>query len=245
MKRVVMLGATRGMGRELARRLAERGDRLVLLGRDDEALSQVAEDLRVRGAPFVSTAPCDLADASTFAPALAQASEQLGCLDVVVVTAGAFGTQEQLEADPELCARVLDLDFTKTILFCEQARLRLMERDGGMLVVFSSVAGDRGRKTVGLYGAAKAGLSHYLESLDHRYRARGLVTVCVKPGFVRTGMTTGLKEPPFAADASAVADVVLRAMDQKQPLVYAPPVWGWVMRVIRNLPRFVMRRVGF
>ena len=96
-----------------------------------------------------------------------------------------------------------------------------------------------------LYGAAKAGLSRYLEGLDHRFRARGLITVCVLPGFVRTSMTEGLPEPPFAADPDAVARVALRALDRGTPKVYAPGIWRWIMTVIRLLPRFVMRRVGF
>lgn len=243
--RVAILGATRGMGRHLARRLAERGASLVLLGRDAQALQATCTDLSIRGATRTHHAPCDLADPACFGAALDEAWRAMGGCDAVVVTAGAFGTQEQLESDPALAHRVLDLDFTKTILFCEEARRRLLEAGGGTLVVFSSVAGDRGRKTVGLYGAAKAGLSHYLEALDHRWRDRGLVTITVKPGFVRTGMTDGLPEPPFAADPEVVADHVLRAMDRQLPLVYAPGVWAWVMRVIRNLPRFVMRRVGF
>ncbi len=243
--RVVILGATRGMGREVARRLAARGDSLHLLGRSAEALEVEAVDLRTRGARQVSHGPCDLSDVACFVPALEGAEEGLGRIDSVVVTAGLFGTQEQLEEDLELAERVLDVDFTKTIIFCEHVRRRLLGGGGGMLVVFSSVAGDRGRKTVGLYGAAKAGLSHYLESLDHRYRADGLVTLCVKPGFVRTSMTAGLKEPPFAADAGDVADRVVSAMDRGRPLVYAPGIWELVMLVIRYLPRFVMRRVGF
>lgn len=243
--RVAILGATRGMGRHLARRLAERGASLVLLGRDADALQAMCTDLSIRGATKAHHAPCDLADPACFGPALDEAWQAMRGCDAVVVTAGAFGTQEQLEADRALAHRVLDLDFTKTILFCEEARRRLLDAGGGTLVVFSSVAGDRGRKTVGLYGAAKAGLSHYLEALDHRWRDRGLVTVTVKPGFVRTGMTDGLREPPFAADPDVVAEHVVRAMDRQLPLVYAPGVWAWVMRVIRYLPRFVMRRVGF
>jgi short-subunit dehydrogenase len=96
-----------------------------------------------------------------------------------------------------------------------------------------------------LYGAAKAGLSRYLEGLDHRYHAQGLRVVCVKPGFVRTGMTAGLPEPPFAGDPEDVARLVLRAIDRGTPVVYAPGIWRWVMLVIRLLPRAVMRRVGF
>jgi short-subunit dehydrogenase len=96
-----------------------------------------------------------------------------------------------------------------------------------------------------LYGAAKAGLSRYLEGLDHRYRAQGLRTVCVKPGFVRTSMTDGLPAPPFAGDPEGVAPRVLRAIERGQPVVYVPPMWRWVMLVVRALPRAVMRRVAF
>ena len=125
----------------------------------------------------------------------------LGRVDTVVVTAGLFATQDALEADPALARRVLEADFTGTVLFCEAARARLLAAGGGTLCVFSSVAGERGRKSVVLYGAAKAGLSRYLEGLDHRFHAQGLRVICVKPGFVRTSMTEGLAEPPFAADA--------------------------------------------
>jgi short-subunit dehydrogenase len=111
--------------------------------------------------------------------------------------------------------------------------------------VFSSVAGDRGRTSVVMYGAAKAGLSAYLEGLDHRFRSQGLVTVCVKPGFVRTGMTSGLKEPPFAGEPDDVSETVIRAIDQGTPVVYAPAVWKAVMTAIKAMPRFVMRRVKF
>jgi NAD(P)-dependent dehydrogenase (short-subunit alcohol dehydrogenase family) len=244
--KVAFLGATKGMGRALARRMAERGDVLFLLGRDAADLAKSAADLAARGkvASFAH-APCDLEAPETFAPALDAAEAALGDLEAVVVTAGLFGTQEALESDPRFLGRVLDADFTGTVLFCEEARKRLLARGGGTLCVFSSVAGDRGRKPVALYGAAKAGLSSYLEALDHRYREAGLRTVCVKPGFVRTSMTAGLPEPPFAGAPEAVASTVLRAIDRGAPVVYAPPIWALVMFVIRRLPRFVMRRVKF
>jgi short-subunit dehydrogenase len=96
-----------------------------------------------------------------------------------------------------------------------------------------------------LYGAAKAGLSAYLEGLDHRFRSQGLKTVCVKPGFVKTSMTEGLKAPPFAGDPDEVAAVVLEGIDRGTPVVYAPPIWRWVMSAVKALPRFAMRRAGF
>jgi len=244
-KRIVVLGATRGMGREVARRLAARGDHLYLLGRKQVDLEAAKADLEGRGAADVGFGLFDLSEADAIEGALDGASQALGKLDAVVVTAGLFGTQEQLEEDGELLARVLDVNFTKTVLFCEAVKRRLLEQGGGALVVFSSVAGDRGRKTNGLYGATKAGLSLYLEALDHKHRADGLVTLCVKPGFIRTGMTEGLSEPPFAGEPDDVAKQVVAAMDRQAPMVYTPTIWGFVMLVIKFLPRFVMRRVGF
>jgi short-subunit dehydrogenase len=243
--KVAFLGATKGMGRALARLMAQRGDALCLLGRDPDDLQRSARDLEVRGRAPVSSAPCDLEKPESFAPALDAAERALGGLDGVVVTAGLFATQDQLEADPALTHRLLLVDFTNTVAFCEEARRRLLARGGGTLCVFSSVAGERGRRPVVLYGAAKAGLTRYLEGLDHRFRGAGLRTVCVKPGFVRTSMTEGLPAPPFAGEPEDAARRVLVAIDAGQPVVYAPGAWAWVMFVIRLLPRFVMRRVRF
>lgn len=243
---VVFLGATRGIGRAMARQLAARGDRLFLVGRDMASLERSASDLDIRAgqSAVVGTAPCDLGRPDTFRPALEAAARAMPSVDAVVVTAGEFATGEALDADLDLTARLLTADFSNTVVFCEHAR-RLLLREGGTLCVFSSVAGDRGRKPVVLYGAAKAGLSHYLEGLDHKYRAQGLRVVCVKPGFVRTGMTTGLTEPPFAADAEAVARDAIRGMDRGRPVVYTPRIWQLIMLVIRFLPRQIMRRVDF
>lgn len=249
-RKVVILGGTKGMGRALARLFAERGDAVFLLGRDEQELDRSARDLAVRapspsGQPAAAFARCDLEDPSTFEPALDAADAALGGFDTVVVTAGLFGTQEKLEADPHFAHRLLVANFAGTVSFCEAARKRLLARGGGTLCAFSSVAGERGRKPVVLYGASKAGLTRYLEGLDHRYRAAGLRTVCVKPGFVKTGMTAGLSPPPFAGEPEAVARTVLSGILKGRPVVYAPPIWALVMLVIRSLPRFVMRRIGF
>jgi len=143
----------------------------------------------------------------------------------------------------ELTEALLRVNFTNTIVFCERARRRLLRNGGGVLCVFSSVAGERGRKPVILYGASKSGLTTYLEGLDHKFRRDGLITICVKPGFVRTSMTEGLPSPPFAGDPDTVAIRVLKAIDAGSPVVYAPAIWRAILGAIRCFPRFVMRRV--
>jgi short-subunit dehydrogenase len=234
------------MGRALARSMAARGDHLFLLGRDEQALARSAADLEIRGIQDkVGFAHCDLSDSASFAPALDRADEVLDGFDTVVVSAGAFATQEQLEVDPERCEALLQTNFTGTVGFCESARKRLLARGGGTLCAFSSVAGDRGRKPVVLYGATKAGLSHYFEGLDHRFHDQGLRAVLVKPGFVKTSMTAGLSPPPFAGEPDRVARVILAAIDRGRPVVYAPRIWRWIMLAIRLLPRSAMRRISF
>jgi decaprenylphospho-beta-D-erythro-pentofuranosid-2-ulose 2-reductase len=245
--KAVILGGTKGMGREIARRLAERGDLTFLLGKDVDHLVRSAADLKARHPRSAETghALCDLERPEQFAPALDAANAALDGFDTVIVTAALFATQEALEADVELTRRLVTVNYANTVVFCEHARKRLLHRGGGKLTVFSSVAGDRGRKPVAIYGSSKAGLSTYLEALDHKFHSAGLSVLCVKPGFVRTGMTAGLKAPPFAGEPGQVAREVVRAMDRNKPVLYTPSIWRLVMLVIRWLPRFVMRKIAF
>jgi short-subunit dehydrogenase len=244
--KVAIVGATRGMGRALARRLAERGDALFLLGRDEAELGLSARDLEARGAPVpVGQARLDLGAPAGFGAALDAADHALPRMDALVVTGGLFARQDELAADPARLSALLQANFTGTVLLCQQAAERLAARGGGLICAFGSVAGDRARRSNYLYGASKAGLSVFLDGLDLAYRDRGVRALCVKPGFVRTAMTAGLPVPPFAGEPDAVARRVLAAMDAGRHDVYAPGVWRFVMLLIRALPRAVLRRVQF
>jgi len=245
--KAVILGGTSGMGRAVAQLLAERGNAIFLLGRGTAELEKSAADLKARHPQQASVgfAHCDLEDPKSFAPALDAADAALGGFDTVIVTAALFGSQEALEADVDFALRLVTVNYGNTVIFCEHARKRLLARGGGQLTVFSSVAGDRGRKPVAIYGSSKAGLSTYLEAIDHKFHADGLSVLCVKPGFVKTAMTAGLKPPPFAGEPAGVAKDVVRAMERRAAVVYTPRIWGLVMLVIRSLPRFIMRKIGF
>jgi NAD(P)-dependent dehydrogenase (short-subunit alcohol dehydrogenase family) len=245
--KAVVLGGAHGIGRAVARALVERGDQVFLLGIGKEDLARSAADLEQRGGGKrpVAFAECNLEDATQFSAALEAADSALSGFDTVVITAALFGTQDKLEADIDFTRRLLTVNFAHTVVFAELARTRLLMRGGGTLCVISSVAGDRGRKPVVLYGASKAGLSAYLEGLDHKFHEQGLRVITIKPGFVKTGMTAGLKPPPFAGEPEQVAADIVRALERGTPVVYTPRIWQLVMLVIRSLPRFVMRKIGF
>jgi decaprenylphospho-beta-D-erythro-pentofuranosid-2-ulose 2-reductase len=245
--KAVIVGASKGIGRAIARALAAEGAELYLLGRNREDLEKSAADLaqRAGGKVPMHVGECDLEQPERFFFALAEAERILGGFDTVVVTAAMFAAQDRLENDPELTHRMLTVNFANTVMFCEHARKRLITHGGGTLCVVSSVAGERGRKPVVLYGASKAGLSAYLEGLDHKFHEVGLRVITVKPGFVKTSMTEGLKPPPFAGEPEQVARDVVRAIHRGTPVVYTPRMWALVMFVIRLLPRFIMRKINF
>ena len=221
--------------------------------------------MEIRGAAApVGTAYCDLLQPDTL-PRARQAQRELGGFDTVVVTAGMFASQERLENDPQLAARLLAADFTNTVLFCEEASKRLHAEKGDRPFLWEAAfsappqtgvppaarsassarwpasGGEAGHPVRGGEGRAFAVLGR----AGSQVRAQGLRTMCVKPGFVKTGMTVGLKPPPFAGTPEEVARRVLKAMDRGWPEVYVPWTWRWVMCVIRGLPRFVMRRIEF
>jgi short-subunit dehydrogenase len=232
------------MGRALARLMAERGDRLFLLGRDRAELERSARDLEARGAKApVGTAVLDLALPAGFGEALDAADQALGAFDTLVITGGLLDPQDALARDPVRLERLLHVNFTGTAVLCQMAAERLAPRGGGTVCAFSSVAGDRARRSNYGYGASKAGLSAFLEGLGHAYADRGVRVVCVKPGFVKTAMTEGLPVPPFAGEPEPVARAALRAMDAGRPVVYAPAPWRVIMLLVRALPRAVMRRL--
>lgn len=244
--KAALVGATRGMGRSLARLLAESGAQIFLLGRDPAELGASARDLEARGAIApVKTAVLDLANPADFAVALDAADRALGRFDTLVVTGGLFARQEELAADPPRLERMLHVNFTGTVLLCQTVAERMAARGGGTICAFSSVAGDRPRRSNYLYGASKAGLSAFLDGLGQAYAERGVKVICVRPGFVKTGMTAGLPVPPFAGEPESAARVVLAALARDRPVVYVPGVWRWVMLIIRALPRFVLRRLRF
>lgn len=237
---VLILGATSDIARAVALRFAAAGHPLILAGRDVPALEREAADIGLRHAVETRALAFDALEVAGF-DAFAAALDPLP--EVAVCAIGAMGEQSASERDPEVAAQVMRANFEGPALILGALAERFAERGSGTLVGVSSVAGERGRASNYVYGAAKAGLTAFLSGLRNRLAARGVHVVSVLPGFVATRMTEGMDLPPrLVAQPEEVADAIIRAIKRRQDVIYVRPVWRLIMALIRALPERVFKR---
>lgn len=238
--RIVILGATSAIAEATARLYAQEGAAIALAGRDASRLERIAADLKARGAASASILATDLSLGDDIEPQLDGMVETLGGVDHVLLFYGVLGDQARAETDIAAASELLRVNFTSAALWSLAAAKRLEAQGHGSLVVVGSVAGDRGRQSNYVYGAAKAGLATLVQGIAHRFALRGgklLRAVVVKPGFVDTPMTDGIKKGgPLWAKPDAVAAIIRKAADRGGPIVYAPWFWRPILWIIRFFP---------
>ncbi len=229
--RVVIIGATSAIAQEVAKLYANAGASLLLVARDETKLHAVAADLRVRGASVVDTFVADLADRSRDAAIVAAA----GAPDVVLIAHGSLPDQRAVERDVDAQIAEFELNATSVIALAAHFANVLEANGRGTLAVIGSVAGDRGRRSNYIYGAAKAAIHAFCEGLGGRVNV-----VLIKPGWVDTPMTSGMKKNPLFASAASVAKGIHHAIASGRGTVYVPGYWRWISLIVRMLPaRFV------
>lgn len=242
---VLILGASSAIARALAAELARRGHGLVLAARDPDDARATAADLALRfGVPTAALA-FDARNESTHDAVLDEAAAALrGGIHGVVLAFAEMPAQKDAERDPEVRRRLLETNVVATFSLLERAAARLEAARGGFLCAVSSVAGDRGRKSLYLYGATKAALSACLAGLRHRLHASGVRVIDVRPGIVDTPMTWGLLVPrALAASPETVGRDIARAIERGASVVYTPWIWRWVMLAIRAIPERIFLKL--
>jgi short-subunit dehydrogenase len=236
--RVAVFAATSGIARAVAARLRAAGEDLILIGRDAEALRALARELGDEGIPQVTWDVLDFGSHAAKFGALAAAHRLSG----LFFAAGVLFPQDECERDPAKARLTFDANLTGPALILDLFAARFRAQGYGWISCVSSVAGDRGRGKVLAYGAAKAGLSAYLAGLRHRLAGTGVFVQTVKPGFVRTRMTTHVKSR-LMAEPEAVARDIEKALRARREVVYTPGIWRWIMLIIRLIPSPVFRRM--
>jgi decaprenylphospho-beta-D-erythro-pentofuranosid-2-ulose 2-reductase len=216
--------------------------RVVLAGRPSAALDDAAADLVGTGIAGVSTAVFDADDTASHADAINRVFDA-GDVDIVILAFGVLGDQSEVEADPDAAVAMATTNYTGAVSAGLRVATRLRAQGHGVLVVLSSVAGQRARRSNFVYGSTKAGLDAFAQGLGDAMHGSGARVLVVRPGFVRTRMTKGLAEAPMTIDPQDVAAVIVTALRKGRETVYAPGPLRFVMAGLKSLPRPVFRRL--
>lgn len=241
MRKVLIVGATSAIATAVARLLAAQGDALYLMGRRTEVLEAIAADLRVRGARRVQTEIMDANAMERYSTLLDNAEVALGGLDTVLVAHGDLPDQRLCQQSVMLTVQALQTNAISIIALLTLVANRFEQRRAGTIAVISSVAGDRGRKSNYIYGAAKATVSTFMSGLRQRLHSSGVRVVTIKPGFVDTPMTQQFPKSRLWVKPERVAGDIVRALQSGQEVVYTPGFWRFILWVIKGIPEKVFK----
>ncbi|MFF7978000.1 decaprenylphospho-beta-D-erythro-pentofuranosid-2-ulose 2-reductase [Streptomyces sp. NPDC007901] len=239
---LLVLGGTSEIALATARRLIARRTRTVwLAGRPSPALEGAAGQLRALG-PDVHTVAFDALDPESHETALGKVFAN-GDVDMVLLAFGVLGNQATDEREPVNAVRVAQTNYTGAVSAGLVAARALQAQGHGSLVVLSSVAGERARRSNFIYGSSKAGLDAFAQGLGDALHGTGVHVMVVRPGFVRSKMTQGLEEAPLATTPEAVATAIELGLRRRSEVVWVPGTLRVVMSALRHAPRSVFRRL--
>lgn len=253
---IVVFGATSGIARPVADLLAARGETLILIGRNAAALEEMASGLERSHGRRPEAVAWDVLDfqghAERFRALVAAHGGAQGGggvagragLQGIFFAAGVQFPQDECDADPEKTRLIFETNLTGPAMVLDLFAGHFRRQGRGWISCVSSVAGDRGRGKVLAYGASKAGLSAYLDGLRFRLTGTGVFVQTIKPGFVRTRLTEGMKSA-LMAEPEPVARAIVAALDRRRETAYVPGKWKWIMLVIRLIPAPIFRRMKF
>ena len=244
-RRAIIVGASSGIGAALARRLAAEGYTLALLARRADLLEALCDEINSTVGESRAI-PCihDVLDYDSVPGLLQKITAQLGGLDLFIYNSGISLPSGIDQYEFEKDRRVTEVNYLGALAWLNPVAAMFQHWRTGQIVGISSVAGERGRVGNPSYHASKAALSCYLESLRNRLTRLGVHVLTVKPGYVRTDMISGLKNPIFAIPAKSAASEICAAIRRRKQVVYTAPVWKLVMFVVRNIPSIIFRRLS-
>jgi decaprenylphospho-beta-D-erythro-pentofuranosid-2-ulose 2-reductase len=241
-QKVFLLGGTSEIGLAIARALA--GDRtiaVVLAGRPGPGLDAAADGLRAAGHK-AETVAFDAEDEASYATAV-ETGFAGNDVDVAVIAFGVLGDAEAAWQDPAVLRSLATVNYTAPVTVGVEVAERMRRQGRGAIVVLSSVAGERPRRSNFAYGSTKAGVDAFFTGLREALRPDGVRVLVVRPGFVRTKMTAGMDPAPLSVTADQVADVAVRGLRSGKETVWAPAPMRAVMSVLRHVPAPLFRRL--
>jgi decaprenylphospho-beta-D-erythro-pentofuranosid-2-ulose 2-reductase len=243
---VLVLGGGSDIARATCRKLVgHRAARVVLAARKPEALELDAAQLRAAGAADVQLVAFDATDFSSHDSFVSSVFDRFGDIDLVIVAFGVLGDQPHAERDSAAAVDIVETNFTGVVSVTVPVIERLRRQGHGTIVLLSSVAGERARRSNFVYGASKAGADAFFQGLGDALVDSGVHAMVVRPGFVHSKMTAGLAAAPLSTTPEKVGDAILRGLSRSADTVWVPGALRYVMTAVRHLPRPVFRRLRF
>ena len=245
-QRIVIIGATSAIAEHCARLWVQgKSVDLTLVGRDATRTERVAADLRVRSPQSdIRVLQAEFLDSVAIQQTVDAIVEQ-GPIDVVLIAHGALPDQNICQTDLAACREALEVNGISPVLYAEGFAKSMFQANRGTLALIGSVAGDRGRRSNYVYGAAKGLVTRYAQGLQHRFAGSGVKVVLIKPGPTDTPMTAQLKgQGAKLASVEGVAQNIVDAIERGRALAYVPGKWKIIMWVIRHLPNIVFNKLN-
>ncbi|MCQ8879480.1 SDR family oxidoreductase [Pseudoalteromonas shioyasakiensis] len=243
MKNIIIIGATSAMAEEVAKLYAAEKANLYLIARNTTRLESIINDLTVRGANTVHTSAFDANQFDSHEVLIEQAFETLGYVDVVLIAHGSLPNQELCQNDTTQAIEELNTNGISVISLLTHTANKMELQKKGNITVITSVAGDRGRQSNYVYGAAKGMVSTFLQGLAQRLNKSGVHVLDIKPGFVDTPMTAEFNKGALWAKPDKVAQIIKKRISKKSSFSYTPAFWFIIMTVIKFIPKFVFTRL--
>jgi len=247
-RRGIIIGASDGLGAELARRLAREGYTLALLARREKLLDTLCEEINQTSNEKRAFAyPHDVAEYDKVPDLLRKIVSDLGGLDMVVFLAGVnFPPGGTDKYNFENDRKMIEINLIGAMAWLNPVAEMFQSAKAGQIVGVGSVAGDRGRVGNPGYNTSKAGLATYLEALRNRITRHGVNVLTVKPGFLKTEMLKAAQGPtPFAIAPEKAAEDIVKAMQKRKQVIYTASIWRWIMLAIQHTPSIIFRRLSF
>lgn len=248
LKKVLILGATSAIAERVARQLVAEGASIFCVGRNQGKLDVLVADLKVRAQTntvVVESLQADLIDSTRHADLIEAAVSGLGGLDAVLIAHGSLPDQAKCESNYSSAFEEININALSVISLLTLLANYFEEQRQGVIAVISSVAGDRGRQSNYVYGAAKGMVSLFMQGLQNRLFKSGVSVVTIKPGFVDTPMTSEFdKSGPLWAKPDVIASGIVKAMKKGRGQVYLPGFWWLIMTIIKVIPEQIFKRLS-
>ena len=241
---VLVLGGGSDIARATLRLLVTRRARTVVLGaRDVDALADTIGELRDLGVTEVAALPFDARDTASHGAFVDDVFDRFGDIDLVLVTFGVLGDQEQAEQDAAAAVDIATVNYVGAVSVTVPVANKLKAQGHGTIVALSSVAGERARRSNFVYGSSKAGMDAFYQGLGDSLVGTGVKVMIVRPGFVHTKMTEGMDAAPLSTTPEAVAQAIVKGLQRGSEQVWVPGTMRFVMSALRHVPRPVFRKL--